>query len=125
FDGRDIAPLSEKQFRPMRNTIQMIFQEPFASLNPRHTVGKSISDGPVANGRSRALAEARAHELLQMVGLDATAFERYPKPFSGRQRHRIGIARALAMHPQVLVADVAVSALDVSVQAQVVELLLS
>ena len=125
FDGCDIAPLSERQFRPMRSNIQMVFQDPFASLNPRHTVGKSISDGPVANGKSRAFAEARARELLEMVGLDATAFERYPNQFSGGQRQRIGIARALAMDPGVLVADEAVSALDVSVQAQVLELLQS
>ncbi|KAK50239.1 ABC transporter ATP-binding protein [Bordetella bronchiseptica] len=123
FNGRDIAGLSESQFRPLRKDIQMIFQDPFASLNPRQTVGRIISDGPVANGQTRAQAEARARELLTLVGLDPSAFDRYPNQFSGGQRQRIGIARALALEPQVLVADESVSALDVSVQAQVLQLL--
>ncbi|MCD0502031.1 ABC transporter ATP-binding protein [Bordetella petrii] len=123
FDGRDIAGLSESQFRPLRKDIQMIFQDPFASLNPRHTVGRIISDGPVASGTPRAQAEARARELLDLVGLDASAFDRYPNQFSGGQRQRIGIARALALEPKILVADESVSALDVSVQAQVLQLL--
>ncbi|MBO9355340.1 dipeptide ABC transporter ATP-binding protein [Bordetella petrii] len=123
FDGRDIAGLSEGQFRPLRKDIQMIFQDPFASLNPRHTVGRIISDGPVAGGQPRARAEARARELLELVGLDASAFDRYPNQFSGGQRQRIGIARALALEPKLLVADESVSALDVSVQAQVLQLL--
>ncbi|AUV49820.1 ABC transporter ATP-binding protein [Bordetella bronchiseptica] len=123
FNGRDIAGLSESQFRPLRKDIQMIFQDPFASLNPRQTVGRIISDGPVANGKTRAQAEARARELLTLVGLDPSAFDRYPNQFSGGQRQRIGIARALALEPQVLVADESVSALDVSVQAQVLQLL--
>ncbi|OZI32875.1 ABC transporter ATP-binding protein [Bordetella genomosp. 1] len=123
FNGRDVAQLSEAQFRPVRKDIQMIFQDPFASLNPRQTVGRIISDGPVANGTPRAQAEARARELLTLVGLDPSAFDRYPNQFSGGQRQRIGIARALALEPQVLVADESVSALDVSVQAQVLQLL--
>ncbi|HYG42953.1 MAG TPA: ABC transporter ATP-binding protein [Bordetella sp.] len=123
FDGRDIAGLSESQFRPMRKDIQMIFQDPFASLNPRHTVGRIISDGPVASGQPRGQAEARARELLSLVGLDVSAFDRYPNQFSGGQRQRIGIARALALEPKILVADESVSALDVSVQAQVLQLL--
>ena len=123
FDGRDIAGLSESEFRPLRTDIQMIFQDPFASLNPRHTVGRIISDGPVASGQPRAQAEARARELLDLVGLDASAFDRYPNQFSGGQRQRIGIARALALEPKILVADESVSALDVSVQAQVLQLL--
>ncbi|AOZ03847.1 ABC transporter ATP-binding protein [Cupriavidus sp. USMAHM13] len=123
FDGQDIARLSERQFRPLRRDVQMIFQDPFASLNPRHTVGRIISDGPVANGVPPAQAEARTRELLELVGLEASAFDRYPNQFSGGQRQRIGIARALALEPKLLVADESVSALDVSVQAQVLALL--
>jgi peptide/nickel transport system ATP-binding protein len=78
FDGQDIARLSERQFRPMRRDVQMIFQDPFASLNPRHTVGRIITDGPVATGVPLADAQARARELLQLVGLEASAFDRYP-----------------------------------------------
>ncbi|WP_417221482.1 ABC transporter ATP-binding protein [Achromobacter spanius] len=123
FNGQDIAKMSESRFRPLRHDIQMIFQDPFASLNPRHTVGRIISDGPVANGVPRAQAEARVRELLSLVGMDPSAFDRYPNQFSGGQRQRIGIARALALEPKVLVADESVSALDVSVQAQVLQLL--
>ena len=123
FDGQDIARLSERQFRPMRRDVQMIFQDPFASLNPRHTVGRIIADGPVANGVPLKDAQTRARELLQLVGLEPSAFDRYPNQFSGGQRQRIGIARALALEPKLLVADESVSALDVSVQAQVLQLL--
>ncbi len=123
FDGQDIARLTERQFRPLRSDVQMIFQDPFASLNPRHTVGRIITDGPVANGVPPAQAQARGRELLQLVGLEPSAFDRYPNQFSGGQRQRIGIARALALEPKLLVADESVSALDVSVQAQVLQLL--
>ncbi len=123
FDDRDIAKLSERQFRPLRRDVQMIFQDPFASLNPRHTVGRIISDGPIANGVPATEAYSRARELLGLVGLDASAFDRYPNQFSGGQRQRIGIARALALEPKLIIADESVSALDVSVQAQVLDLL--
>ncbi|HJZ20933.1 MAG TPA: ABC transporter ATP-binding protein, partial [Bradyrhizobium sp.] len=119
----DLTRLSGKALREQRRRIQMIFQDPFASLNPRRKVGASISDGPIANGLDPNAARQRARELLALVGLDPGAMERYPHEFSGGQRQRIGIARALALEPEIIVADEAVSALDVSVQAQVLALL--
>nr|WP_083893519.1 ABC transporter ATP-binding protein [Herbaspirillum sp. B65] len=123
FQGHDIVAMKQQQFRSLRKDIQMIFQDPFASLNPRHTVGRIICDAPMANGISRHESERRARELLKLVGLEASAFDRYSSEFSGGQRQRIGIARALALEPQVIVADESVSALDMSVQAQVLTLL--
>jgi len=121
--GEDLSTLSGSALRPVRRRIQIVFQDPYRSLNPRRTVGESIIEGLLNFGVAREQALKRAGETLSVVGLSPDAMNRYPHQFSGGQRQRICIARALVMDPEVLVADEAVSALDVSVQAQVLELL--
>lgn len=124
FAGQDITDLSEAEMKPLRKEIQIIFQDPYGSLNPRMTIGQAIAEGlKIAGIDNRSETQQRLEKLLKMVGMSPAGIDRFPHEFSGGQRQRIGIARALSVEPSLIICDEPVSALDVSIQAQIINLL--